>query len=347
MKSTRNRFIKYFLAFLLLQIASPSFGEPFRVAKLHIINIIQDVNFEAEAELGLNDALAIYLPQDRDFIEGLEIAMTIPEETALWRDSCACYVYENINPLPSKEQIDFSGNKIFFGILPGKLSWIIQVPFKQDNNLKTNQYTTKLDKIPNLNNNFVFLRLQQIMKGIPDSVMESKISMKIKPIFSNQGKLVLNITEEAKSYQTTEENPQEEAQKKEILYSIYIDDKPVEYKEKGILLDTGVHNLSIISENYRTEVRTVRIEEAKISTLDISLKGIEPTIIITAPEGAAIYIDENLCTELGKEFLITEGEHKIKCTIGDYEIVRSITVIKGKTYKVNLAVDLEINENLD
>ena len=50
MKSTRNRFIKYFLAFLLLQIASPSFGEPFRVAKLHIINIIQDVNFEAEAE---------------------------------------------------------------------------------------------------------------------------------------------------------------------------------------------------------------------------------------------------------------------------------------------------------
>ena len=89
MKSTGKRIFKLFTVFLLLQIAGPLFGEPFRVAKLHIINIIQDVNFEAEAELGLNDALALYLPQDRDFIEGLEIAMTIPEETALWRDSCA------------------------------------------------------------------------------------------------------------------------------------------------------------------------------------------------------------------------------------------------------------------
>jgi len=343
----RRRFYKFFISFLILQIAFPLFGETFRVANLHIVNIVQDVNFEAGAELSLNDALAVYLPQDRDFIEGIEIAMSIPEQTALWRDSCACYVYENINPLPSKQQIDFSGNKIFFGILPGRLSWILQIPFKQDNNLKTDQYTTKLEALPNLNNNFVFLRLQQIMKGIPDSVMESKISMKIKPIFSNQGKLLLNITEEEKAYHNADEKAEEKPEEKELLYSIYIDDNPVEYADKGLLLDTGIHNLSIISENYRTEVRTVRIEQAKITNLDIQLKGIEPTIIITAPEGAAIYIDENLCSELGKEFLITEGEHTIKCTIGDYEIVRPITVLKGKTYKLNLAVDLEINESLD
>ena len=47
-----------------------------------------------------------------------------------------------------------------------------------------------------------------------------------------------------------------------------------------------------------------------------------------------------------KEFVISEGEHKIKFTIGDYEIIRSITAIKGKTYSANFSLDLQITENL-
>ena len=43
--------------------------------------------------------------------------------------------------------------------------------------------------------------------------------------------------------------------------------------------------------------------------------------------------------------VITEGEHKIKFSIGDYEIVRSITAIKGKTYTANFSLDLDISEN--
>ena len=51
------------------------------------------------------------------------------------------------------------------------------------------------------------------------------------------------------------------------------------------------------------------------------------------------------CTVFGKELVITEGEHKIKISIGDYEIVRTITAIKGKTYTANFSLDLEISEN--
>ena len=58
-----------------------------------------------------------------------------------------------------------------------------------------------------------------------------------------------------------------------------------------------------------------------------------------------ILLDDVKCTTLGKEFVITEGEHKIKFTIGDYEIVRSISAIKGKTYTANFSLDLDISEN--
>lgn len=325
--------------FSLLFAAAALWAEPFRVAKLHIVNLEQDEAFESSQYLGLNDALALYLPENRDFIEGIEIKMNIPEQIALWQDCCACYIYENINPLPTKEQIDFSGNKIFFEVLPGKLSWILQIPLKNENHLKTNQYTKKLDRTPNLSNNLIFLRMQQIMKGIPDTAMNSKITMTIRPILADKGLLKLNIDAVEPNSENYEEKDEEE-----IFYTLFIDDVPVEETDKGIILDTGIHNLSLISENYRTEVRTVRIDQAKTTELDIQLKSIEPTIIITTPESAEVFLDEEPCEIIGKEFLISEGEHKIKFIIGDYEIIRSLSVFKGKTYKVNLAVDLQINE---
>ena len=61
-------------------------------------------------------------------------------------------------------------------------------------------------------------------------------------------------------------------------------------------------------------------------------------------EGTQILLDEQECTQIGKEFIISEGEHKIKFAIGNYEITRSITAIKGKTYSANFSLDLEITE---
>ena len=370
MFSFGRKYTVLLFSFLMLFTAG-LFAEQFRVAKLHTVQLTDDVNSEAEAALELNDGLAIYLPESRVFIEGIEIKMTIPEETALWRDCCACVVYDSVNPSPKKEQIDFSGNKIFFEVLPGKLSWYLQIPLTDTKQFKTNQYTTRLEKKPDLSGNYIFLRLQQVMKGVPDTVLDSVIKMSVKPILSNKGILKLNIqepeiqtkyqaksdsdkTEESeKAAEITEQglssaqlnNAQaEDNSQEEAFYTVFVDDNPVQSDLDKILLSTGIHNVSVISESYRTEVRNVRIEQAKISDLDILLKSIEPTLIITAPEGTQIQFDGEPFSETGKEIIISEGEHKVTFIIGDYEIIRSISAIKGKTYKANLAVDLQISE---
>ena len=87
--------------------------------------------------------------------------------------------------------------------------------------------------------------------------------------------------------------------------TIFIDDKITQISGSSkVLLDTGVHDISIISEAYRNEVRTVRIDRAKTTELTVEMKSLEPTLLITAPEGTSVLLDDVKCTVFGKEFVI-------------------------------------------
>jgi hypothetical protein len=332
-----KRKLLFSLLFTALSAASLC-AETFRVAKCHVLELKEDPAYSASEKVGLNDALTIRIPEERLFLEGIEIKMEIPEETATWRDCCGAYVYDGIRPNPTPQQIDFSGNKIFFGVLPGKLSWVLQIPLTQNAQFKTDQYTKTIEKIPSAQGNFVFVRLQQIMKGVPDEVMNSKITFTVRPILSDKGLIKLKLTypELPEGIATSEDS-----------VTVFVDNVPylTTDVEKGIVMDTGIHNISVISENYRTEVRKVRIDQAKKIEVPVELKSIEPSVIITAPEGAKVYLDEEPFDSLGKETLLEEGDHKIRCKIGDYEILRTVSVVKGRTYKVNLTVDLQIEES--
>ena len=335
----RKPIFSFLLIVLFCTGFSSLYAETFRVAQCHIIELTEDTSFSSTKKLGLNDSLAVYIPEERLFLEGIEFKMDIPEDMAIWRDCCGAYIYDGIKPAPKAQQIDYSGSKIFFGVVPGKLSWILQLPLTKTAQFKTNQYTKTIEAIPAAQGNFVFLRLQQIMKGVPDEVMNGKITITVRPILSDKGLLKIKLTAPEVSEQK-EDAPEENI-------SIFIDNNPylIQDAQKGFVLGTGIHNVSVISENYRTEVRKVRIDQAKISDLEIVLKSIEPTVIITAPEGATVYLDDEKFEDLGKEVVIPEGDHKIRCGIGDYEIVRSLSVSKGRSYKVNLTVDLQISED--
>lgn len=325
---TKNKIsFSIFIFFSFCMILS---AETFRVSKMHTVEIQQDITSEASALIGINESLAIFLPKDKEFIEGLEIKMDIPEVVAEWMDSVACSVYDNVKPKPSVNQIDYSATRQFVSTLPGRLSWVLQIPFTKENSLKANKYTTKMDTIPNLSQNMIFIRLQPVMKGIPEETLNSKIKITAKPILLNKGKLELTL------------NPKNDL----AQCSVFIDDKSVDFSQnpQKIILDIGIHNISIISETYRNEVRTVRIDQAKTTELIVEMKSIEPTLIVIAPDGAKVTLDGEDFSTFKTEVPITEGEHKIAFSIGNYEIAKTINVVKGKTYTANFLVDLEILE---
>ena len=317
---------------LLLLLGSSALGaESFRVSKVHELAVVQTAESEGTARLGINEALAITLPADQTFIEGLELKFDIPESVASWMDSVACSVYANISPTPKATQIDYNGTRAYVRTLPGKLSWVLQIPLKKDNSIKSNNYTTKVDTVITPSKNVIFVRLQPVMKGVPEETLNAIIPITVKPILMNKGQLAFKLLPPEKKLEPC---------------TIFIDDKLIPFAESSkVLLDIGVHDISVISDSYRNEVRTVRIDRAKTTELTVTMKSLEPTLLITAPEGTSVLLDDVKCTTFGKEFVISEGEHKIKFTIGDYEIVRSITAIKGKTYTANFALDLQIQED--
>lgn len=324
-----RKFGKLIFSFFIIGSFSLT-AESFRVSKVHTVSVLQDYSSESNTKLGINEALAITLPDDQTFIEGLELKFDIPDTVATWMDSIACSVYGNIKPVPTTSQIDYSGTRVYVSTLPGKLSWVLQIPLKAENSIKSNNYTSKVDTILNPENNIIFLRLQPVMKGIPEETLNSIIPITVKPILSKKGQLELKLLSK-----DSETKP----------CTVFIDDSIVKFStDNKLLIESGIHNISIISEDYRNEVRMVRIDQAKTTSLTVELKSIEPTLLITVPDGTVVFLDDEKCTTIGSEFVISEGEHKIKFTFGDYEMIRTISAIKGKSYTANFSLDLQITE---
>ena len=91
-------------------------------------------------------------------------------------------------------------------------------------------------------------------------------------------------------------------------------------------------------------MRSFLIEQAKTSQIEIELKSLAPTLTIIAPDNAQIFLDDEPYKKPSEPNLISEGEHKLRFVLGDYEVMRTLDIHKGKSYTVNLSVDLKITE---
>lgn len=322
--------VRYAILVFAAAIASLHlFAETFRVRKLVPLKISGNETAEQSISIGINDGIALFMPDDMTFLEGIEIKMQIPAEISEWRDSVACSVYDGIKPVPSASQIDYSGTRIFVSALPSKLSWIIQIPLKQLNSLKDSSYISKINAIPNIKSGYTFIRFQPAMKGIPEETINAKLNLAVKPILSNKGRLSLSIKTPPNS---------------SLPYEVFVDDELIDNHAKPLILDTGMHKLSVQSQEYRTEMRSFLIEQAKTVPIEMELKSLAPTLIIIAPDNAQIFLDDESYKKTTEPALISEGEHKLRFVLGDYEVIRTLDVRKGKSYTANLSVDLKITE---
>lgn len=322
--------VRYAILVFAAAIASLHlFAETFRVRELVPLKISGNETAEQSISIGINDGIALFMPDDMTFLEGIEIKMQIPAEISEWRDSVACSVYDGIKPVPSASQIDYSGTRIFVSALPSKLSWIIQIPLKQLNSLKDSSYISKINAIPNIKSGYTFIRFQPAMKGIPEETINAKLNLAVKPILSNKGRLLLSIKTPPNS---------------SLPYEVFVDDELIDNHAKPLILDTGMHKLSVQSQEYRTEMRSFLIEQAKTVQIEMELKSLAPTLIIIAPDNAQIFLDDESYKKTTEPALISEGEHKLRFVLGDYEVIRTLDVRKGKSYTANLSVDLKITE---
>ena len=355
---------KIFLLITVVFFSLSAFSyENFRVHKTVIADMTDEVS-PVKAVLEVNDALVIKVPKEPVFLQGLSLEVKIPPEVAEFRDSVAYFLYTDVKPQPTEKTIDYQGNRIFINTFPTRLSCNLLIPLGDSVELKETPYSTVLPPAMSDKSGYVFFRLQLVMKGTPVNIWDSSFVIDIKPILADKGALELSVlaselhpketTSHNSDYKDDLVNLSTEHSKNEVsfinldgtgLYTLYIDNELPKYTDKKIILPTGQHHLSIVSDMYRSEVRTVVIEQAQTTKLEVVLKDVTPLVEVVAPEGIQVFLDSDEVHNWQEPFNVSEGNHLLRFVLGGYEKIQSFEAFNGKTYKFSLNLDVNVIES--
>jgi hypothetical protein len=317
--------------FFLLAGASVSAADSFRVRAMTPVTIDSQKPEAQSIELGYNDAIGISFPQDVSFIKAVEIEIKIPR-SVIENPSCMAWgLYRQIKPAPTAKKIDYQGEELSLQPLPSRLSFVLQIPLEKEHGLKSGPYATVLPYVHDTTKGPILFRLLPIMKGLPDNIETVSFSVRVKPILDDDGGARISI-----DYPTDQIKP----------VSVRIDEMPIDNPGDLQILAPGTHHLSIVSDDYRNEVRVFTIEAARVTVVSVKMKDTTPKLFITAPESAEVSLDgvqfDGMNAKEGR--VLEPGEHLIRFRIGDYEVTRPITVEKGKDYTVSMILDVTVTE---
>jgi hypothetical protein len=293
--------------------------------------------------IALNGAVLIKLGEETRFFRGIELDISAPQAWLLYRNSVAMAVYNNLTgerALNTNFQgtIDLDGRRVIFEPLPGKLQNTYQIPMRRGHGLRTTTFVSVSSVIIEVNTFPILFTLLPLVKGMTNELETMKFNLTVRPILSDEGAVRLI--------------PRYPPQLRGKPFTVLVNDELINNISQELILKEGEHHLVILSEDYRNESRRFVVERAKIHELIIDLQDPAPLIIFEGPQNARIYLNNVLIQQdnepshelIDKPITVEPGQHEVKFQIGDYTIMRSLNVQRGKTYRISLAVDLSIHE---
>jgi len=302
-------------------------AEGFRVRSMTPITVDATVPEPQTVEIGYNDAIGVVFAQNPAYIKAIEIEVKIPKSMLEYQNSMAWGLYRKVQPLPNAKKIDYQAEEISLQSLPSRLTFVLQIPLRKDHGLKTSPYATVLQSIQDPSKGPLLFRLLPIMKGLPEDIEAIGFTVRIKPILADEGAFRLGI-----EYPQGEQKP----------VTVYIDDVPVQNPKATQILATGTHHLSVVSDDYRNELRVFTVEQARMTELSVRMQDTAPRLYLLAPENARVYLDDVELANAKDGMVIEPGDHTVRFTIGDYEVTRPLTIEKGKDYTVSMLIDVNI-----
>ena len=305
------------------------YPDNFRVSTMHTYTFNTEIFDPVSLTIGYNDAVSFSVKGDFIFLEGIELEIKQDKISMNYPNSIAYTLYTDIQPKPSENHIDYSAKKISTALLPNRFSHIMRIPikknytFKQVKNGESFPYNSKVADAP------FMLRLNPIMKGLPDDFEQASFTVIARPLLIAEGGLKLKL-----QFPDKEQKP----------VTVQLNNEYLMQFDTLQLLLPGTYSVNISSDAYRTEMRSCIIERGKITQLEVHLKSITPLLHIQTPENVAVFLDNQEIT-LSKDSLpIAVGVHTVVFKVGSYELTRQITVEEGKTYEMTMTMDILLQE---
>jgi hypothetical protein len=281
--------------------------------------------------MAYNESIAVLMPRYSDFVQGFEIEIRSPPAVIASPGGFAYELWCRIDPIPDRGRLAYTGERIMMQPLPARAGYAIQIPVRADHSIKPSPYATLLPALVE-QRDFPFLfRLIPIAKGLGSEAEASRFQLRIRPLLSDEGALALRLR-------------YPEGVPERYPLTVTVDDRRVE-PSAPILLGTGTHRLALSSEAYKDESLSFAIEQGRTLDLVVELQDTTPILVIEAPDSAIFSLDGSRVDHVEHPTLRVEpGEHSASCRIGDYTLTRKFTAYRGKTYKLVLEIDLQVQE---
>ncbi|MCL2184798.1 MAG: hypothetical protein FWB86_02945 [Treponema sp.] len=323
-----------FLLFSLLLFISGIniYPQSFRTIVEGSVEITSERISETPVTISTNGSVIINIGTDPRFLRGVELEISAP---AAWvqprfRNMLIMSICNDLYPKSASGITDFTSRQLATAPLPSRLSIIYHIPVRTNHGLRNTTSVIVPTAIIQPESFPILFNLRPIDKGLPPEVENMTFNVTARAIFSDEGAVRLE--------------PRYPPQLRNRPFTVLINDNVITNILEDIILREGENHLVIISENYRNESRRFIVERGKIIDLIIELQDPAPIIIFEGPQNAQIFFD-NVPIVQNREPIIAEpGSHEIKYQIGDYTIIRSINVQRGKTYRIALDVNLNIIE---
>jgi hypothetical protein len=259
---------------------------------------------------------------DLRFFRGLEFELTVPQH--LIAAGYTVLFYAELKERVENEE--WEARPLYTETVNGKHTAVFQIPFRPNAGLRRTPYITLLPELPG-GETALPLMLRVVRAG--EEGGQVFVTTRLIPGDEGAARIALRYP------QLLRDRP----------VSVLIDDEVVNDLGALHILREGEHQLLVVSEDYRTESRRFLIERGKISDITVTLKDTTPVLLFEAPDRALIFINNRRIVNPDAPYPIAPGTYDIRIQVSDYTIIKTVQVLKGKTYRIAFTIDLSVSED--
>lgn len=312
-------------------LAIPAAAESLRALVEGNLELSADNPEGSSVSINYNGSAVISLARGTRFLRGIELELSAPQAWLAHRGSLAMAIYADFNRPPVSGVNDLEGRRIAFEPLPNKIKTVYQIPIRKSHGLRSTPYvsvpadTTLPSSFP------IMFKLTPIIKGLSEEIEHMRFTLSARPILGDEGAVKF-------SFRFPD-------QLKDKPFTMLIDDTVIDNISEERLLKEGEHHIVILSDNYRNENRRFMVERAKRLEITIDLQDPTPILLFEAPEHAKILLNNSPIAWENGPISAEPGVYEVKFQVGDYTLTKTITIQRGKSYRVALSVDIDVDED--
>ncbi|MBQ7612137.1 MAG: hypothetical protein IJU92_03585 [Spirochaetaceae bacterium] len=308
--------ISFFISFTAI-------AEQVRLTSLVILDVNDEVS-STQVRYGAGVAFKVQTPQY--FLQGIEIEIKQSNTTLYFQNSLEYQIFACQQPL-SQDNLIFSATSLEKKLLPNRLSTNVQIPTREKHSLKTSTYTTVIPTVLT-EDTCLLVRILPVLKGLSTEFEQALFTISARPIFTNEGGLRIHT----------------QFPKQHAPVYMSLNEVPISLPEDNdfLIVPIGEYKLILEADEYRTEVRNIKIQQANILDVHILFRSIIPLLYVYVPKEVEVFLDRKKIAQEKTPMEISVGKHTIRLQLGHYELIRQIDAEEGKTYTISMDIDVDL-----